>query len=195
MIVKHHGVRTNMKQISENDVIEALKTSYKTEDVKKADAIFDGENAFIVNDDNFLTIFYNYSDAIKFYRNALSSDDIFTSIDFVDRYVGKNSWKKYIDKNKLRDFIKNAIGNREVGNKIKYVVEHDPVASLKLFFPDNTISNDRLIKTILFKHCSEKMIADAVDTAISKVGTKRIYIPSADDFLFAFEWNKVQDEY
>src|SRR5574344_1942890 len=183
------------RQLSPKAVIEALKISYGTSDVKEADEIFDGESghSFIVDDTKFVTVFYQYVEMEKFYLKALENDNPMIRIDFMDRYLGKNIWKKYINEESLKQYLLELIKGKNVGTETKYEIEKRPIQSLKLFFPNPDFRTMSTINSILLKFTNKKLISDAFESALMRIKTRLLYLPEIDEYAKAYEWS-VEDE-
>ena len=177
---------------TKEEILEALKIYFNTQDVIVADEIYDGENAFVVDDVKFITVFESASIACDFYENVIiKNENTSTTLDLLNRTIGKNNWKKYVDEGKLSDFMISAVNGKNISYNIKYEIQRRPVAALNFFFDEKNPEDKKKIDKILLKFVNKEMLRKTIDIMIDKLEGHTIYVPATDSFVKAYDWSKV----
>lgn len=178
---------------TKEEIIKTLKRHFNTEDVISADEIYDGENAYVVNDTKFITVFGRTAEAYDFYEKViLKNDNTVSTIDLIDRTLGKDVWKNYINSDELSRFMLSAVNGKNIPANIKYEIERRPIQALEFFFDKSKFGEETKINKILLKFCDKKLIKDSVESMFMKLKGHTLYVPETDSFIKAYDWSEVQ---
>ena len=162
--------KTSRRQISKDAIIEALKIYFNTNDVIIAEEIYDDENAYIINDNKFVTVFEKSSDAYDFYEDVITkNENTSLTLDLLNRTIGRDKWQQYVDEEKLTNFMNSAIEGKNVPYNIKYEIQRRPIESLEFFFDKNNREDKLKIDKILLKFVNKEMLKKTLTKMFEKL--------------------------
>jgi len=188
-------LKKNPKKLDEFEAVSALQIAYDTSDVKKAEPIFDGETALIVNDTNFITLFENEKSFEEFYINALNIavlENPELAISYFNRYLGKNKWIDYVPRNQVVKALTTIIEKTKGGieEDLKEKITSQPLSLLRSFFNMSSIKDRKEFYAFVLSNNDGELITDTVKAILKIIEIKTVYFPKSNQYLKAFDWGK-----
>lgn len=187
--------KKDRKKLGEFEAVSALQIAYDTSDVKKAEPIFDGETALIVNDTHFITLFEDEKSFEEFYINALNIavlENPEMAISYFNRYLGKNKWTDYVPRNQVVKALTTIIEKTKGGieEDLKEKIISQPLSLLRSFFNMSSIKDRKEFYAFVLSNNDGELIADTVKAILKTIEIKTVYFPRSNQYLKAFDWGK-----